>query len=111
MTAQSFSLSAPASVPLSSLRESAYRGDLQHKLDLHRLFDNCSDPQFLVLLTATSQAHYLRSHRADLVPPPNPNGTPPSDHTVATFFEHYYFVDNSFASRYLTWVRSTGHLV
>lgn len=94
----------------SSLRESAYRGDLHHKLDLHRLFDNCSDSRFLILITASSQASYLRTNRPELVPPSNPNGTAPSDHTVSTSFEHHYLVDNTFASQYLKWVRIQYHL-
>lgn len=106
MTAQSSLLTCALLLSPSAIRESAYRGDLEHKLDLHRLFGDCSDSDFLVLLAATSQATYLRNKRPELVPPKNPNGTVPNDHTVSTYFEHYYQVDNDFAKRYLKWVRN-----
>lgn len=103
-------LQVPPSISTSrEIRESAYRGDLQHKLDLHRYFNNCAAPSFLVLIAASSQAHYLRTERPDLVPANNPNGTPPSDHTVSTFFEHQYTIDNTFAGDYLHWVRVNYH--
>lgn len=111
MTAQSFVNVLPvSSLTPSQLLESAYVGDLQHKLALHSLFGSRSHPRLLELQTAVSQAAYLRAKRPDLVPPNNPNGTPPNDHTVSTAFEHFYHVDSAFVTAYLIWVVRTNAL-
>jgi hypothetical protein len=92
-------------VSSSELQISAYLGDLDHKRDLVKLLNTVSSARFLSLVTARSHAAYLRRFRPDLVPPSNPNGTPPSDHTVSTAFEHNYHIDNSFVFAYLDHVR------
>jgi hypothetical protein len=96
------SLATMTTLPITST--SAYIGDLHHKLDLLKLFEGPSDLTFLSLITARSQASYLRSHWPERVPSDNPNGTPPSDHTVSTAFEHFYHVDALFVRRYYSWV-------
>lgn len=83
----------------------AYLGDQEHKRDLLLIFGVPSNPHFLSLISAVEQARYLRSEAPELVPPKNPNGTAPNDHTVSTAFERQYHVSPAFQFKYFTYIR------
>jgi len=76
----------------------AIQGDLQHKLDLYRLFEDFGPP-VEAFFSNSSQARYLRAERPDLVPVGSP-----SDYTLGTVFEDNYFRLVLFRSSYLVWV-------
>lgn len=80
-------------------------GDLRHKNDIYTI---CGDfgPAVDKFFSAPHQADYLRLHEPHLVPPNNPNGTPPNDHTVSTAFEFHYEQSPLFRSSYLARFRS-----
>ncbi len=82
------------------LQASAFFGDLEHRRDvciaLGR-FDNVAQQFF----SNSSQANFIRKYCPGLVPPDSPNGTRPSDHTIATVFESAYKADPWFPTRYL----------
>jgi len=84
--------------------QDAYRGDLIQKEDLLLWFGSQAHPDFLLLIQAEQQSAWLKEHRPALVPPKNPNGTPPSDHTVSTVFETQYSTDFRFRREYFLWV-------
>jgi hypothetical protein len=87
----------------TELQISAVAGDLLHKQDVYCAFHSVSEPRALGLLTNTAQARWLEAHRPDLVPPHNPNGTPPSDHAIATRFEAAYLPLSTLRQAYLQW--------
>jgi hypothetical protein len=82
----------------------AILGDLDHKKDVYLLVGTFG-PRAEAFFTNQAQADFLRSHFKELVPPNNPNGTPPSDHTVGTAFEFYYATRQSFRVHYTFWLR------
>jgi hypothetical protein len=85
--------------------KAAYFGDQEHKRDLLLIFRFPSDTNFARLITATEQATYLRNKFKEFVPPNNPNGTAPSDHSVSTAFEYQYHTNPDFVFAYFTYIR------
>jgi hypothetical protein len=86
-----------------SYKFSAILGDLQHKIDVYLLCSNFgSVPESF--FSNSSQAHYLRTHCAHLVPPPEQPGQVPSDHTLGTVFEFHYYSDLRFRLDYRAFV-------
>jgi len=79
----------------------AWLGDTKHRLDCQLAIGCLNDRDLQNCVAAKYQAQYLRQHHLELVPPNNPNGTPPSDHTVATAFEILYYTKPGFDVRYL----------
>jgi hypothetical protein len=74
-------------------------GDLQQRLDTHRFladFGTGIDRLF----SRTFQAWYLRKYHPELVPPPQQPGVPPSEKTLSTVFEFYYYRSILFSSEY-----------
>lgn len=67
----------------------AVLGDAKHKQDVIIAFGSFG-PEVNPYLSNAHQARWLKAVYPKLVPPKNPNGTPPNDHTVATAFEYYY---------------------
>jgi len=114
-----FSASSPLDNDLSSLldpvrvsskgdlelRLSAFDGDLRHKVDLRSMGFQPSDSDYQLLVMNSSQSVYLQKFHPDLVPKSG-NGTPISDHSIATVFEHHYFTDIVFRSKYILRVTS-----
>jgi len=82
----------------------AILGDLAHKQDLY-LAAGDFGPRIERYWTAKEQSAYLRAYHPDLVPPKNPNGTDPSEHSVSTAFEFFYYTTPSLRVRYLRWIR------
>lgn len=91
----------------NELQLKAISGDLLHKQDVYCASHSVSDPGALQLLSNAAQASWLRSHYPELVPSPNPNGTAPSDHTVATRFEIEYTLLSDFRRHCLRWLYRT----
>jgi len=78
----------------------AILGDLEQKKDVY-LAKRDFGPHIDRLFSNTAQAQYLRDFRPDLVPPCEPNGTCPSDHTLGTIFEAAYYSNIQFRTEYL----------
>lgn len=78
-------------------------GDLEHKRDVYLHFGRVDNLVVSRFLTNRAQSDWLRENYPALVPPDNPNGTPPSEHSVATVFEIKYN-DPSFKTIYLRWL-------
>lgn len=81
-------------------KETAYRGDLSHKLAVHVLTGVSSSPVFLKLITNENQAAWLSHFAPELLPPSAPDGTKPSVHSVATRFEFLYEIHVAFRKSY-----------
>lgn len=88
----------------NELQLRAAAGDLLHKQDVYCAYHSVSDLEALNKLTNSAQAAWLKSRYPDLVPPKNPNGTPPSDHSVATVFEAEYTLLSDLRRHYLRWL-------
>jgi len=79
----------------------AWLGDTRHRLDCQLAIGYLNDKELQGYVSAKSQAQFLKQYYPELTPPPHPNGTPASDHTVATVFEILYFTKKGFAEFYL----------
>jgi len=79
-------------------------GDLRHKESVYVHFRSTSDPLVLRLLRNDEQADYIRRRYPHLVPSPQPDQPPPSDHSIATVFEYQFYTDPFFVSHYLTFL-------
>lgn len=84
----------------------AVLGDLQHKADVYLATQRFDNDIVIKLLTNKAQADWVREYCRELLPPHNPNGTPPSDHTVASCFEEAYYTKPQIKVRYLDWLYS-----
>lgn len=80
-------------------------GDLLHKQDVYLNFGRVDSLVVQRFLTNKAQADWLKDNLPQFVPPNNPSGDPPSDHTVATIFEVKYN-DPSFRVLYVRWLRA-----
>jgi len=78
----------------------AIRGDLLHRQELLTLF-GAQTARYDFLVQNKVQADYLRQFEQSLIPPNNPSGDPPSDHTLGTVFEDNYFNSIVFRVNYL----------
>jgi hypothetical protein len=94
----------PMLSPDSPQTLSAAAGDLLHKTDVYCCFNSVSNPEALKLLTNPHQSEWLKQHFPSLVPPPAGDGTPPSDHRVATAFEVNYLTIGPLRRTYLNWL-------
>jgi hypothetical protein len=92
------------SVPAPADQFTSIIGDLRHKIDCY-LVAGSFGPAVERFFTNASQADYLRSYYPDLVPPKDPAGNPPSEHTLGSIFELHYARDPVFVSKYLNWLR------
>lgn len=79
----------------------AWLGDTKHRLDCQLAIGYLNDRELQSYVTAKSQAEFLRMHYPEAIPPRNPNGTSPSDHTIATVFEILYYTQEGFDLHYL----------
>jgi len=79
-------------------------GDLRHKESVYIHFRSTSGPLVLRLLRNDEQADYIRRRYPHLVPSPQPDQPPPSDHSIATVFEYQFYTDPFFVSCYLTFL-------
>jgi hypothetical protein len=78
----------------------AILGDLEHKKDVYIHYGTYG-PAVEKFFTNLHQSRYLQVHYPSLVPGKAPDGTPPSDHRIATVFECLYYRDPIFRSAYL----------
>lgn len=81
----------------------AWHGDLLQKAHIVMSLPRINHDLLAQLTSNAHQAKALATLRPDAVPPPNPNGTPPSVHTIATQFEVLYATDLNFR---LDWAES-----
>jgi len=79
----------------------AWLGDTEHRLDCQKRIGELNDQELQRYVTAKAQAEYLRTRFPEAVPPKNPNGTPPNDHTISTVFEILYHTQPQFSAVYL----------
>jgi len=79
----------------------AWLGDTRHRLDCQLAIGYLNDRELQSYVSAKSQAAFMQAYYPDFVPQPNPNGTLPSDHTVATAFEILYHTKEDFDTFYL----------
>jgi len=82
----------------------AILGDLSHKTDLYLEFKTFG-PVVEFYFTNRHQANWLRKHHPELVPPPEQPGQEPSEHTLGTAFEFYYYSDLAFRLQYLRHIK------
>jgi hypothetical protein len=75
-------------------------GDLQQRLDTHRILADFS-PRIARLFSNAWQKWYLVKYHPDLVPAPNQPGQPPSDHSFGTTFEFHYYRSVTFSALYI----------
>jgi hypothetical protein len=80
-------------------------GDLKQKEDVYIYFQKWGPEVIDRFFTAKAHAAWLRKYAPELVPPKNPNGTAPSDHTVSTYFEAAYCAP-IFRAKYLAWLQT-----
>jgi len=83
-------------------------GDAKHRYDVYLNLREYGTEIDNTYLSASAQARYLKANRPDLVPPRQPNGTEPSDHTVSQVFEFQYETSPLFRSTYLVWLQIPG---
>lgn len=83
----------------------AILGDLRHKEDVYIILQKWGPEVINRFFSAKSQASWLKQYAPQLVPPKNPNGVPPSDHTVSTYFEAAYNAPD-FRARYVAWLQT-----
>jgi hypothetical protein len=79
----------------------AWLGDTKHRFDCQLAIGCLNDRELQGYVSAKAQSLFLKTHYPEAVPPHNPNGTPPSDHTIATVFEILYFTQEGFDLHYL----------
>lgn len=75
-------------------------GDNQQKLDTYRFLADFG-PGIDRLFSRKFQSWYLLKYHPELVPPPQQPGQPPSEHTLSTVFEFYYYRSVTFSSEYM----------
>jgi hypothetical protein len=85
----------------NDLRVLAYIGDRTHAIDVATGLQTSDDQRLQVYLRASAQAAWLRAFFPACVPPNHENGTPPSDHTVSTYFEYFYVTQPRLRQVYL----------
>jgi hypothetical protein len=68
-------------------------GSLKHELFVLEAFGDVHNSRYNQLLTVSNIATFVHLNFPELVPGDNPNGTHPSDHTVAKVFRIHYFLD------------------
>jgi hypothetical protein len=79
----------------------SWLGDTEHRLACQRHIGELNDQELQKHVSAKAQAEYLRNNHPEAIPPNNPNGTPPSEHTISTVFEYLYHCQPGFSSEYL----------
>ncbi|QGW08825.1 hypothetical protein [Fusarium graminearum alphavirus-like virus 1] len=80
-------------------------GDLKQKEDVYIILKKWGPEVIERFFSAKSHASWLRRYAPEFVPPDNPNGTSPSDHTVSTYFEAAYLIP-SFRAKYIDWLQT-----
>lgn len=85
--------------------ELAWSGDIAHRNLVHDWVGYIG-PSLDLFVSAASQAQWLKEHHPALVPPKNPNGTPPNDHTVSSEFEYLYATWAQVRRDYIRWLLS-----
>lgn len=93
------------SLSASDRQYNALFGDLRHREDVYLYLQKWGPEVIDRFFSARSQAIWLKKYAPELVPPNNPNGTPPSDHSVSTYFEVAYNKP-SFRARYVSWLQT-----
>jgi hypothetical protein len=88
-----------------TVKYTAILGDLQHKLDVYKLFVNFG-PIVEQHLSNRAQGEYLKLKYPELVPGKDPSGNDPSEHTLGTIFEFHYYTDPYFCGLYLNWLHN-----
>lgn len=68
-------------------------GSLEHELFVLEAFGDVTNARYCQLLTVSNIATFVHLNFPDLIPNDNPNGTHPSDHTVAKIFRIHYHLD------------------
>jgi len=100
---------AELSLVLSSETQTwlAILGDLHHKEDVYTHFHSYGqDINFW--LSTEHQAQYLEQHHPELLPPREPNGTPPSKRRLAQVFEVQYQINLAFRHKYVRHLPSSS---
>jgi len=81
---------------LHSIQFSAILGDLTHKQDVY-LFRQDFSHNTTCLFANSEQASFVHLFHPDLIPPGNWN-----NHSIGTFFEHFYYSNLTFRFSYLS---------
>jgi hypothetical protein len=80
--------------------KSSNYGDLIHHLHISQLTLQVDEIFVQTYTSGAAQAAYLIKFCPELVPSPEPNGTPPSVHRISTVFEEHYALDLHFRIKY-----------